>query len=329
MTVFVTGANGFVGAALSKELQDRGETVRGLVRKTSDLSLLEGTEIELIYGSLSDPASIAKGTEGAEIVFHAAAAVSDWGSWDYFRRINVEGTRHVLNAAAAAGVKRVVLISSVAVHSFIDARNMDEESPQDPTPYPYCQTKREAEELALSYHREGKVEVAIARPGDVWGPGDRTSLLKMASMLEAGAMGYIGGGEKLGAFAYIDNLVQGIILCGYSPEAAGEAFILTDGTAMTWRTYFEKLTAALDVPKPRFSLHPLLAWTAASVMECIFRLFRLPGRPPLTRYLVDHMRCDTHFSIAKAEVMLGYRPEIDTEEGIRRTAAWFRSVMRT
>ncbi|MBN2414237.1 NAD-dependent epimerase/dehydratase family protein [bacterium] len=327
MHVLVTGANGFVGAALCKKLLENGESVRGLVRGTSDLSLLEGADITLEYGSLSDRESLGRAAAGADLIFHVAAAVSDWGSMAYFRSINVEGTRNVLDAAAAAGVKRVVLVSSVAVHSFIDARNMDEGSPQEPTPYPYCQTKREAEALALDYHHRGGVEVAIARPGDVWGPGDRTSLLKMASMLKNGAMGYIGGGRKLGAFSYIENLVDGIILCGYRAEAVGEAFIITDGTQMTWRTYFEKLTDAIGVPRPRFSLHPALAWGLASLMEAVYSLFRISSRPPLTRYLVDHMRCDTHFSIAKARKLLGYEPAVNTDEGIRRTAAWFRSVV--
>lgn len=326
MNVLVTGANGFVGAALTEKLKEAGETVRGLVRRTSDLSLLNGVDIDLVYGTLDDSESVRSAAMGMDIIFHAAAAVSDWGSLDYFRRINVEGTRHVLEAAVAAGVKRVVLVSSVAVHSFIDARNMNEQSPQEPTPYPYCRTKREAEALALDYHRRGRVEVAIARPGDVWGPGDRTSLLKMASMLRAGAMGYIGGGRKLGAFAYIENLVDGIILCGYRPEAAGEAFIITDGTEMTWRTYFEKLTDAIGVPRPRFSLHPAVAWAVACLLEAVYALFHISSRPPLTRYLVDHMRCDTHFSIKKAETLLDYRPAVNTDEGIRRTAVWFKSV---
>lgn len=328
MNVVVTGANGFVGAALCRKLLEKGETVRGLVRETSDLSLLEGCDITLSYGSLHDAASVRSAVEGADLVFHAAAAVTDWGSLDYFRSVNVEGTRNVLDAAAAAGTKRVVLVSSVAVHSFIDARNMNEHSPQHPTSYPYCQTKREAEELAMTYHRDGKTEVVIARPGDVWGPGDRTSLLKMRSMLERGSMGYIAGGHTLGAFSYIENLADGIILCGYKPEAAGEVFIITDGTEMTWRTYFEKLTRAIGVPRPRFSLHASIAWAAASFLEAVYRLFRISSRPPLTRYLVDHMQCDTHFSIAKIQNMLGYMPAVDTDEGIRRTAQWYLDRVR-
>ncbi len=328
MRVLVTGANGFVGAALCAELIKRGDQVRGLVRTTSDLSLLEGIEAELVYGSLDDASSLKEAVKGMDLVYHVAAAVSDWGSLEYFRRVNVEGARSLLEAAVAAKVRRFVLVSSVAVHSFIDARDMDETSPQLPTPFYYCRTKREAEELALSYHRAGKLEVAIARPGDVWGPGDRTSLLKMTALLERGLIIYIGGGRKLGAFTYIENLVDGIILTGRKKEAAGEAFILTDGVEMSWRTYFEKLTAALDLPRPRLSLHPVVARGLAALLETIYSAFHIRSRPPLTRYLARHLSVDFHFSIDKARSLLGYAPSVDTDEGIRRTARWYRNVVR-
>jgi len=328
LEVLVTGANGFVGAALCRVLVREGYKVKGLIRKTSDLSLLAGLDVELVYGSLQDSDSLQAACRGVEIVYHVAAAVSDWGSFKYFRQINVEGTRNILDAAVAVKASRFVLVSSVAVHSFIDSRNMDEDSPQLITEYPYCLTKREAETLAMAYHQQGKIEVAIARPGDVWGPGDRTSLLKMAPLLEAGQMGYIGGGRKLGAFTYIENLAEGLFLAGIKPAAAGEAFILTDGVEVTWRSYFEKLTDELDVPKPKFSVPPAIAWAIATVMEGIFKFFKIKARPPLTRYLVDHMRCDTHFSIRKARDLLGYNPAISMDEGMIRTAEWYIRLVR-
>ncbi len=321
--VLVSGANGFVGSMLCRKLVERGDTVRGLVRTTSDLALLEGIPVERVVGSLDDPLSLEAATRGVEIVYHAAAAVSDWGPLDYFRRVNVAGTRNLLEAAVANSVRRFVYVSSVAVHSFIDAQEMNEQSPQLPTPFPYCQTKREAEALVLDYHRRGEIAVTIVRPGDVYGPGDRVALLNMAGLLEAGWLPYVGGGRKLGAFAYVENLADGLILAGTVARAAGEAYVITDGVRMTWREYFERLTAALGLPPPRISVHPALAYAVATALEAVYRLLRLPGRPPVTRYLVAHLRGDFHFSIAKAQRELGYEPRIGVDEAIRRTAEWY------
>ncbi|MBN1810889.1 MAG: NAD-dependent epimerase/dehydratase family protein, partial [Anaerolineae bacterium] len=209
MRVLVTGANGFVGATLCRKLVERGDSVRGLVRRTGDLSLLEGVLIEQVVGALDDLPSLVAATQDVEVVYHVAAAVSDWGPLAYFRRVNVEGTKNVLEAAIQNGVRRFVYVSSAAVHSFVGAQDMDEQSPQLPTPFAYCQSKREAEALALAYHSRGKIVVAIVRPGDVYGPGDRVALLRLSRLLESGLMAHIGPGEKLGAFTYVENLADG------------------------------------------------------------------------------------------------------------------------
>lgn len=324
--VLVTGANGFVGSMLCRKLAERGDTVRGLVRASSDLSLLNGVSVQRVIGSLDNPDSLDAATRGVQIVYHAAAAVSDWGTLEAFRRVNVEGTRNLLEAAARNSAARVVYVSSVAVHSFLNAQNMDEQSPQLPTPFPYCQTKREAEALALEYHRQGRVQVTIIRPGDVYGPGDRVALLRMAPLLEKGLLPYVGGGRKLGAFAYVENLADGLILAGETEQAAGETYIITDGVKMTWREYFERLTAALGLPRPRLSVHPALAYAAAWLLETSYRLLRVRQRPPFTRYLVAHLSSDFHFSIAKARRELGYEPRVGVDDAMRRTAAWYKAV---
>lgn len=328
MRVLVTGANGFVGAALCRKLVDRGDEVRGLVRKTSDLSLLDGINIQKIVGSLEEPIFLEKVTKGIELVYHVASAVSDWGTLEHFRRVNVEGTRNVLEASIRNRVKRFVYVSSVAVHSFIGAQEMNEESPQLPTPFPYCETKREAEGLVLEAHRRERIKVAIVRPGDVYGPGDRTSLLKMAKILESGRMAFVGGGKALGAFTYVENLVDGLILAGTKREAEGEVFVITDGIKLSWRDYFEKLTAALNVSRPRVSVSPTLAYAAAVFFEFFYRHLRIRSRPLITRYLITHLRNDFHFSIDKAKQKLGYAPKVGIDEAIRRTAEWYMKVVR-
>lgn len=328
MHVLVTGANGFVGSALCRNLVQRGDVVRGLVRKTSDLALLEGIPVQLVTGALGEPSSLEHATQGIDLVYHVAAATTDWGTLDHFRQVNVQGTRSILEAAVERHVKRFVYVSSVAVHGFGGAQDMDEQSPQPPTPFPYCRSKQEAEALVRRFHEQGRIAATIVRPGDVYGPGDRVVLLKMASLLETGRMVLIGRGETLGAFTYVENLADGLILAGTTDKAAGRAYIVTDGIRLTWREYLERLTAALEVPGPRACIHSSTAYAAARVLESIYRLLGVRRRPPVTRYVVAHLSRDFHFCIDRARRELGYEPRIGIDKAIANTAEWYRQVVR-
>jgi nucleoside-diphosphate-sugar epimerase len=234
----------------------------------------------------------------------------------------------MLEAAVQNGVARFVYVSSAAVHSFIDVQDMDEQSPQLPTPFPYCQSKREAETLVLGYHERKKITTTIVRPGDVYGPGDRVALLRLSKLLESGLMAYVGQGEKLGAFTYVENLADGLILVGTVEQAAGEVYVITDGVRLTWRDYFEKLTSALGVPRPRISVSPALAWAIASTLESAYHLFCIRRRPPITRYLVTHLSKDFYFSIDKARRELGYEPRVGIDEAIEQTAKWYKEMVQ-
>lgn len=322
MKVLVTGANGFVGSMLCRKMVEMKYSVRGLIRKTSDLSLLKNLHIHESIGSLNEPESLVCATRDIECVYHTASVVSDWGSWEYFYKTNVKGTDNLLKACRKNQVRRFIYISSVAVHSFIDAQDMNENSPQLPTPYIYCQTKRAAEDLVMTYHRRGDIAASIVRPGDIFGPGDRVTLKRMLKILRLGFMAHINGGHKLGPFTYVENLVDGLILAGIKERAIGETYIITDGLKLTWREYFNKLTRALEVPKVRLSINGFFAYRLAALFEWLYGTLNIQKRPFITRYLVEHLRGDFHFTIAKAQKELGYEPLIKIDEAISRTAEW-------
>jgi nucleoside-diphosphate-sugar epimerase len=278
---------------------------------------------------LDDRESLSAAAGGIDVVYHLAGAVSDWGTLSCFRRINVEGTRNVLEAAVANEVGRLIYVSSTAVHGFPDARDMDETWPQPETGFAYCRSKQEAEALAFSYHSQGHIEVVVVRPGDVYGPGDRVVLQRLTGLLERGAVPLIAGGARLGAPTYVENLADGLTLAGTVGRAAGEAYIITDGIELTWREYAEKLSRALGVPGPRLSVGPTVARALASMLELVYRILGVRSRPPLTRYLVEHLSTDYHFSIDKARRELGYAARVSLDEALERTAAWYRDVVQS
>ena len=322
MEVLVTGANGFIGSALCRRLVENGYNVKGLVRKTSDLSRIKGLPIQLIFGSLEDQESLINAAEGEQIVFHLAATTTDWGSKEFFHRVNVEGTHRLIEASVNAGVNRFVYVSSFGVHSFINSENMNEESPTIPPPFHYCQTKLDAENLVMKYHQQRKINVTVVRPGVVFGPGNTDFFHTKA--LKSGKTIYFGDGRILNPYLYIDNLIDGLILAGTKDEASGEIYVITDGTKITQRNFNEMICKEMGITPSSISINSELAYAVAWFLETIYHFFRIQNRPFITRFHVSFARNNYHFNIEKARRDLGYVPRISIDEAIRRTVDWYR-----
>lgn len=324
MKALVTGANGFVGSNLCEALINKGVQVRGLVRKTSDLSFLKGFDVELIYGSLDNRKILENAARDIDIVYHVAALTSDWGALRLFRKANVEGTRNILGVSYESGIKRFIYISSVAVHDCHGVRDIVETYPAKANISSYCISKREAEDIVMEFYNKYNFPVTIIRPGDVFGPRDRTSFLKLVKALEAHKLPLINQGKALFPYTYVENLVNGIILAGENEKAVGQAYIITDGIKITWKEYFKALTTELKIKEPTLSINSGIAWLLAVALEIIYKILHIKSRPPATKYLIAHMRDDIHFSIKKANEELGYEPGIPFEESIKRTVRWYR-----
>ncbi|MFQ6081845.1 MAG: NAD-dependent epimerase/dehydratase family protein [Candidatus Aminicenantia bacterium] len=323
MKVLVTGANGFVGSNLCEGLIKKGYNVRGLVRNTSDLSLIRNLNVELTYGELGNIESIEGAMKGMDIVYHVAALSSDWGPLELFLRTNVGGTRNVLGVARKSNLKKFVYISSVVVHGFESKVDVDENSSFTDTPFPYCISKKKAEELVWEYYNKYKLPITIIRPGNVFGPRDRVTFLKIAEAIDKGYMPYVKGGKAITCLTYIENLVDAIILAGESEKAIGQAYIITDGTKVTWREFAEAIAKEMRRKKPFLSFWGPFAYFIAWMVEAGNRILKREKRPLITRYLVTQVRSNFHFSIEKAKKELGYNPRISFEEAIRRSVKWY------
>ncbi len=320
-TAFVTGGTGFIGGHLCRALRARGVRVRALVRRGSATRPLLDIGADLVEGDLRDPASLREGVAGAQIVYHVAAAFREarLSDRDYLA-VNVEGTRHVVESAARAGVRRVVHCSTVGVHGDTGRTPVTEEGPIHPPDF-YCRSKLEGEMLARDLFVRLGIEGVVFRPCGIHGPGD-TRFLKLFRSVRRGRFVMIGTGDVLYHLTFIDDLVQGILLCGEQAEAAGQVFLLAGVSIPTLSELVREVATAVGgrPPRLRVPLAPVLA--AAVACEAVCRPLGI--EPPLYPRRVEFFSKHRAFDIRKARRLLGYAPKVAMREGIERTATWYR-----
>jgi len=320
--VLVTGATGFTGGRLAEELRRRGHPVRTLVRPGSDVAPLVEAGIELCEGQLVRLEDVERATRGVSVVYHIAAAYREAKHPDsYYFDVNVGGTRNVLEAARAEGVRRVVHCSTAGVHGEVETVPANETTPVNPGDV-YQDSKLEGERLALDEFSRGLPGV-VFRPVGIYGPGD-TRFLKLFRNVAKGRFPIFGTGEVLYHLTYIDDLVDGIIRCGEVPGIEGEVFLLAGPRYTTLNELVALVAEAVGRPAPRLRLPlwPLL--TAAYLCEMACRPLGID--PPLHRRRSHFFTKDRAFTSAKAKARLGYEPKVELTDGLRRTAEWYRSV---
>jgi len=322
MQALVTGANGFIGSNLVKYLLEKGISVTALVRKTSDLRFLDGLDVRLTYGDITDSDSLQSPMKGMDWVFHVAGLASDWGPYQRFYDINVTGTKNVVTAAAAAHVKRIIHISTVAFHGF-GYQNIHEDYAVAKNLIPYAETKYLAEKWLFEFTKDKKIEATAIRPGNVFGPNDHTFMEKYLTAIQRKQAPQINHGKSKTCPVYIENLVDAIYLAARQPEAVGEAFFITDGLDITWNEFNNKLAEALNTKMPSISIPYGLGYAVAALIEGSYKLLGIKSEPFLTKYRINNGGKDYHFSIEKAGRLLGYKPRVDIDEAVKRTVKWF------
>ena len=323
--IFITGVNGFIGSHLAEKFINAGHEVSGLVRKTSDLKFIKDFKIELFYGDITDRDSLSKSLPGMDVVVHNAAFASDWGSFEEFYKINVTGTQNVAEISSENNVKRFVHISTVAIHGFKNPDKMDETAPAVKSIFPYCETKRIADEWLFEFAKTTKMEVTSIKPGNVFGTRDHTFIEKYLEALESGKGGFVDGGRHVTCPAYVENLADAVVLASFNTKAIGEAFNITDGIDINWRDFTNMFADELGVKRPKMSIPFPIGYTVAFLMEMFYILFRIKNAPLLTRYRISNGGSDYHFSIEKARKLLGYEPKIKLEEAVRRSVEWYKN----
>ncbi|MHA1733645.1 MAG: NAD-dependent epimerase/dehydratase family protein [Promethearchaeota archaeon] len=336
--VLVTGANGYIGSNLVDALlSERDETgnpryqVRGMVlRGTPEDNLTlaaRSPNFEVVYADLLDPASLREATSGIDLIFHLAALVSDWAPKELFLKVIFEGTRNLAQAAVDNGVKRLVYMSSLAIHKKTGHVNADETTPRDERKNYYAVAKHRAEDFLVDLWKAGAIETVIVRPGWViYGPRDRTAFFEMAKNLERGKFGFVNGGRKLICHVFVKNLVAGMIFLGERParEVGGEAFIIAEGSH-NWREYVGKICELLDIPVPKLNVRYGVIAPFVWLVEKLYKLFRAKHSPVLNMYRISIPRHDIDFHSGKLK-KLGFEFPHGFEAGMEETCRWYLEV---
>ncbi len=323
--ILVTGATGLVGSHVAEQARDRGWKVRALCRPGSSTGLLRKWGVEIVDGDLGDADSPARACEGATIVVHCAAKVGDWGPVSEYRRINVDGTRALLDAALASGcLRRWVQISSLGVYEGTDHYGTDETTPPNARGIDgYTLTKVESEQLVVKYIQDHGLPAVILRPGFIYGPRDRTVLPRLMERLADGKFAYLGSTDRLMNNTFVGNLCQAVWLAVERDDQIGEIFNIRDPRAVTKREFVETICEAAGYEKPKKVVPLPVARFLARSMERLWKLLGKKTAPLLNSARIKFLGLNLDFSIDKARQQLGYAPSRDFRDAMPETVAWF------
>lgn len=321
MKVLVTGGTGFTGKALVKRLIDTGHEVISLdYQEGLKTDEIRSWGAKVIIGSVLDRDIVEQCMEGVDVVHHLAAAFRELDVPDsYYDEVNIGGTRNVLESAFAHKVKKFIYCSTCGVHGNIDNPPGDENAPIRPADY-YQRTKYEAEPLVNEYCRKG-MDTVILRPAAIYGPGDPERFFMIFKRVKKGVFPMFGSGKTLYHPLYIDNLIDAFMLAMEPGKGTGEAYLIADEEFVEIETLVRKTARALgvDVKIPHYPVMPLVI--AGHICEKICKPFHVT--PPIFPRRVDWFRQNRAFKIDKAKQELGYKPLIDLDEGLKRTAKWY------
>ncbi len=321
-TVLITGANGFIGSHLCDAFVAQGWNVHGLVRMTSNMRFLQGSPVRLVRGDLTEIESIDFPPD-IDVVVHAAALVSDSAPLKESRRHIYDATRALVEKAARLypRLSRFIYISSALTIGY-GADAITEEKPGRSADFlPYCRMKKSVEELLRERHRETGFPMVILRPGDVYGPRDRTSCLQMLDAASKGTPLIVGrGGCRFGLCAPT-NIARAALAAIELPTAVGNAYTVTNPSAPTYREFFGALQAGVGRKQKIYvPVTPVLA--ASLILELARRIF--PGlKPPINFYRIRRITTQTTYDISRTLRELGYTSDDDYPTQFRDIVAWY------
>ncbi len=315
--VFVTGANGFIGRAVLERYRELGAEVCGM-------DMNADPEAGVVAGNIAEAGPWQKQAEGCDLVVHTAAVVSNSATPALYRAVTVGGVRRALDAAVAGGAKRFLHISSCGAYGWQRPPNAEETYPITTlSGNSYQDSKAASEHPALAAHASGEIPCTVVRPGDVYGAGSRPWVLIPLELIRKGMFLLPAHGKGIFSPIYIDDVVSGIVLAAGHEAGAGQIFNLTAGYGVPSGEFFAyHMRWAGKSGAPRsFSTQ-----TAIVLAEAARMISKVLGKPTeANRQSMLMLSKSETFSIEKARRLLGFDPQIDLAEGMRRTEEGLRA----
>jgi nucleoside-diphosphate-sugar epimerase len=327
--VLVTGASSLIGLGVARALSVRGDSVVCLQRRSSGaLDGLDGVTQRL--GDVRDADAVREAAAGCDAVVHVAAKVGVVGDWAEYRAVNVEGTEHVVAAALAHDIDRIVHVSSPSVaHGGEPIVGGGADAPVFGRRRAwYAESKAMAEYMALAMASD-RLGVVAVRPHLVWGPGDTQLVGRIVERAADGRLALVGGGLALVDTTYIDNAVDALVaaLDAVRPGAvcSGRAYVVSNGEPRMIRELVEGICRAAGVPFAPRDVPLRVGRAGGALVERVWPMLRRDDEPPLTRFLAEQLGTAHWFDPRPARDDLGWSPSVSIDEGLRRLAAWYAS----
>lgn len=315
MKVLVTGATGFLGKYVVKELVAEGYFVRAFGRNEAVGQSLISDKVEFFKGDLSSKQAVEEACKGVEMVVHAGALSTVWGPWESFYQANVLGTQHVLEACRTNKISRLVYVSSPSIYATpkdqIDIK--EEDAPAENHLNNYIKSKLLSEKLFPAYP---DVPSIILRPRGLFGIGDTSILPRVLKLSQKIGIPLIKEGKQLMDMTCVENVALAIALALKADRAEGQVYNITNGEPTPFKELIEEALQGLGLPIRYKKLPAFLLGGLASSLEVLYRVLPLKGEPPLTRYTYYLLRYSQTLDISKARQELGYEPRISIKEGI-------------
>lgn len=317
--VFVTGATGFLGGALTKRLSDEGARVLALARRANrDPYIKDLPDVEIVTGDITDAQRMQDLIHDIDYVFHVGAALS--GKLEHQRKVNVDGTRIIAEAGAKAGIKRLIYVSSIASYGFPVPKTVSEDTPAKLSRTPYNLTKRESEDMLRELAPRLGLSYSIIRPALIYGPRSHMWTGVMFNLAKRKPTPFIGDGSGHAHPIFVDDVVDLLLRMATHPQADGQAFNCAPDPAPTWREFlgaYSRLAGHerwLSIPIPLVKL----------IAPLVDLITQLQGEPQEAPEMIDFMTSKTTYKMDKARDLLGWQAQVSLEDGIKACIPYLR-----
>ena len=309
MKCLVTGAAGFIGSSLVRRLVSKGHDVRGIIHHTQPTYF--DKRVEYISCDITDSAVLEPVMDQVDVIFHCAAVVKDYGPKDAFNRINIEGTKNLIIASEAALVKKFIFLSHIRYESG-KYRGY------------YHETKAIAEQSLMEKYTHDQFPVVIIRPGNVYGPGATTWVLRPLQAIQKNRIALIDKGTGIFLHTYIENLLDALLFALHEPRAVGEVIDITDGdNSTTWGDYLNALAKMAGKPPIKKNMSKRTALIIGKLMMVGYTLFKI--KPWVTPVAIEIFTNQNTVSIEKAKTLLRYEPMVDFTNGLDHVERWLKT----